>query len=75
MSSYTRKMGETIRAMEMLKLTLKSNANTDEYSRGLYNGFEFGLAMLSNREGVIVENKTQITVEPPSDKENQNDQD
>lgn len=46
MSSHTRKLTETIRAIESLKMALRSTASESEYQRGLYNGVEMMRSLL-----------------------------
>lgn len=55
MSSHTRKLTETIRAIEALKAALKSTAKDSEYQRGLYNGVEMMRSLLCQNTAQIID--------------------
>lgn len=50
MSSHQRKLTEAIRIAEATQKALKSDAQNNEYSRGMYNGFALIMSIISLRE-------------------------
>lgn len=50
MSSYTRKMSETIRVAENTKKLLFRDAHKNSYNEGLYDGFNMVLTLLTGLE-------------------------
>lgn len=62
MSSHSRKLAETIRAIDNLKNALQATAYESEYNRGLYNGIELMRSMLNGMEAKIINNKIHVPV-------------
>lgn len=57
MGTNTKKITETIRAIETLKQVLKSSATDSEYQRGMYNGIEMMLSLLCQTKPKIIDKK------------------
>jgi hypothetical protein len=60
MSSHSVRIAKTLKEIEYMKKVLKDDAERNEYSRGLYNGFELIRSMLINSEPEIITKKKRV---------------